>query len=127
MARDTEALKVVKWAGGPDGSENRADIPVSLMQDGWDQHYSQVGGSRGPERLFVNELLARATALLTEVKTGGLPLPWSDAQDYPHTDEGASFVTGKDGKIHRSLAPSGPGTGNEADPTDSGQTVWRVY
>ena len=122
MARDTDALKIKKWAGSNPG--NRADPPPELLAQGWFQEYSLVGGIPGPERLYVNQLLANLTALSEVANTQGVPLPWSDRNDYAHP----AFATGNNGLIYVSVQPSGPATFDATNPTtDTGKVYWRPY
>ena len=127
MARDAEALKVKLWAGTAEGANHRADPPSTLVETGWHEQYSQPGGPVGPERTYVNELVHRLTALMVEIQTGGLPLPWSGRVNYRHDAEASAFCMGEDGRMYVSLAASGPRLGNATNPVTDGQAVWRVY
>ena len=122
MARDTDALKIKKWAGA--WPSNRQDVPTSLRTQGWFQEYSLVGGIPGPERLYVNQLLAQLTALGEAANARGVPLPWSESNDYQHP----AFATGNNGLIYVSVQASGPATGNATNPTtDTAKVYWRPY
>ena len=113
MARDTDALKLEKWAASgdvqdpEDGGVNRST--------GWDATYSQPGGKL-PKREHLNEILRELSAQGVELNTRGL-LDWDSSVSYVHP----AFVVGSDARLYVSVRDN-----SNVDPTtDSGEDDWK--
>ena len=114
MARDTDALKIEKWAetGDVQTPEDRG----LTRSAGWPADYSQPGG-RTPSREVFNQIIREITALCVEINTRGLP-EWDADVSYVHP----ALVTGSDGNIYLSEADS-----NGVDPVaDVAGVSWRL-
>ncbi len=113
MARDTDALKIEKWAASGD-VEDPEDGGMTRSA-GWDATYSQPGGSL-PKREHFNQLFRELTALALEVNTRGCGLEWSAEISYLHP----AFVTDSGGKFYFSVQDS-----TNVDPTgDANNATW---
>jgi len=117
MARDTDSLKIEKWAATADA--NAVALPESLTgvtrAGGWPSSYAVSGGNVPPYEVF-NQVWRELTALGVEVNTRGL-LEWDTAIAYVHP----AAVFGSDNKIYVSVADS---TGT--DPTtDTSDAKWK--
>ena len=112
MARDTDALKIRKWAENGD-VENPEDGAVD-RSTGWDATYSQPGGP-APKREHFNELFREHSALGVEINTRGL-LEWDSSISYIHP----ALVMGSDALPYISVADN-----VGIDPiTDSSRAAW---
>ena len=72
MVRDSDALKIQKWAANGD-----VQTPEGRGLDraiGWPADYSQPGG-RTPSREVFNQIIRELSSLGVELNTRGL-LPW---------------------------------------------------
>ena len=115
MARDTDALKIEKWAASGD-VQDPEDGGVDRAT-GWDATHSQPGGSL-PKREHFNQILRELTAQGVEVNVHGL-LEWDSRISYVHP----ALVFGSDDNPYISLVNS-----TNVDPvTDSAGTTWKVY
>ena len=114
MARDSDALKIEKWAATGDV---RDPEDAGIDHDtGWDATYSQPGGPT-LERAVLNELLRELTALGVELNTRGL-LEWDATVYYVHP----AMVMGSDDQPYVSTYHS-----RGVDPvSDTGNTAWKV-
>ena len=115
MARDTDALKIEKWAATGDVEDPEdGGIDRSI---GWDISHSQPGGSL-PKREHFNELHREVTALGVEVNVHGAGLEWDSSISYEHP----ALVTGSDALFYVSVQDS-----TNVDPvTDSGESHWKL-
>ena len=112
MARDTDALKIQKWAENGDVA-NPEDGAVD-RSTGWDATYSQPGGP-APKREHFNELFREHSALGVEINTRGL-LEWDSSISYIHP----ALVMGSDGEVYISVTDS-----LGIDPTtDASEAGW---
>ena len=96
MPRDTDALKIRKWAESGDVA-----TPESQGLDrakGWPASYSQPNGDL-PKREVLNQLLREPSALGVELNQHGL-LEWHSAVSYVHP----AVVMGSDGQVYVSVA-----------------------
>ncbi len=96
MPRDTDALKIRKWAESGDVA-----TPESQGLDratGWPASYSQPDGDL-PKREVLNQLLREPSALGVELNQHGL-LEWDSLVSYVHT----AVVMGSDGQVYVSVA-----------------------
>ena len=120
MPRDEDAIRTTKWADTGDRA-----TPESLnvnREEGFDETFSQVGGSR-ISREMVNQLFAEWSAQLSELNQHGL-LPWDIRVDYVH----AAWVVGYDTNLYKSAQSSGPATSNATNPvTDAANTYWTRF
>ena len=114
MPRDTDALKIRKWAESGDVA-----TPESQGLDratGWPANYSQPNGDV-PEREVMNQILMELSALGVEVNTHGL-LEWDSSIAYAHP----AAVMGSDGQPYLSVADS-----QGVDPVaDNGNANWKL-
>ena len=113
MPRDSDALKIEKWAAGGDVADPE---DRSIDRDvGWGTTYSTPGGAL-PAREVFNELHRELTALAVELNTHGL-LEWDTAVAYDHP----AVVMGSDNVIYISVQDS---TGRNPT-TDTSDTYWK--
>ena len=114
MPRDTDALKIRKWAESGDVA-----TPESQGLDratGWPANYSQPNGDV-PKREVMNQILMELSALCVELNTHGL-LEWDSSIAYAHP----AVVMGSDGQPYVSVADS-----QGVDPVaDNGNANWKL-
>ena len=114
MPRDTDALKIRKWAESGDVA-----TPESQGLDratGWPANYSQPNGDV-PKREVMNQILMEPSALCVELNTHGL-LEWDSSIAYAHP----AVVMGSDGQPYVSVADS-----QGIDPVaDNGNANWKL-
>lgn len=126
MPRYPETIPIPRFAEDgmrmdPDADD--FDNAVDSREEGFDQSFSQVGGKRPDYRVF-NQIMFEKLAAFHYIYRVGLPLPWSQHQDYVHS----AFVKGSNGRVYRSKANSGPATSDATNPvTDTNETKWEVY
>ena len=115
MVRDSDALKIQKWAANGD-----VQTPEDRGLDravGWPADYSQPGG-RTPSREVFNQIIRELSSLGVELNTRGLLL-WDSSVSYVHP----AMVMGSDAKPYVSVADS---TG--IDPTtDTTESSWSLF
>ncbi len=115
MARDSDALKIEKWAAAGD-VQDPEDGGVT-RSSGWDATYSQAGGNL-PKREHFNQIIRELSGLGVEVNTHGL-LEWDSTVSYVHP----ALVFGSDGKPYVSVADT-----TDVDPvTDTANAYWKLY
>ena len=120
MPRDTDALKIRKWAANAtvvDGDviEPENAMPPLDRADGWPDEYSQRGGQT-PRRAIFNQLFRELSALAVELNEHGL-LEWNATVAYQHP----AVVIGSNAMLYVSIQNS---TG--VDPVgDSDNSHWK--
>lgn len=121
MARDTDALRIEKWAAT--GDRQTPEAAGLTRTAGWTAAYSTPGGS-APARETVNQLFAELSAAAVDVLRHGIA-EWDAGQRYDHP----AIVHGGDGRLYRSARASGPGTANAAqDPEDdTAGNTWTLF
>ena len=119
MPVDGEAKKIALWADTGD-REDPEEHGISRDR-GWTADYEQIGSGSEPERTVWNQLMRELTGFAVDRLTMGIAT-WDSGVSYQHPAFAAS-VQG----LHVSLENTGPNFGNATDPTEAGQTVWRLY
>ena len=115
MVRDSDALKIRKWAANGD-VQTPEDRGLNRAV-GWPADYSQPGG-RTPSREVFNQIIRELSSLGVELNTRGL-LSWDSSVSYVHP----AMVMGGDAKPYVSVADS---TG--IDPTtDTTESSWSLF
>ena len=89
---------------------------------GWTADYEQIGSGSEPERTVWNQLMRELTGVRGRPSHHGYRHLGQRAVSYQHPAFAAS-----DQGLHVSLENTGPNFGNATDPTEAGQTVWRLY
>ena len=112
MARDTDALKIRKWADSgdridPDDSSLNPRLSRSL---GWPASFSQADGN-APRREVFNQIICEMTAIAHELNTRGM-LEYDERQSYTHP---AVVMRPADGMIFISKRDNTP-TSNRGGP-----------
>ena len=114
MARDSDSLKIEKWAES--GDVATPESQGLARATGWPATYSQPDGSL-PKREVMNQILREWSALGVELNTRGL-LEWDASVSYVHP----AVVMGSDGQVYVSVADN---TG--VDPvTDTANASWKL-
>ena len=118
MARDTDALLVRKWGA--------TSTLVETPEDAGLDRAVGFPASYGVDMARMLELwqqqMREVTAAFVELAETGI-LEWSADQRYAH--DPVSVVTGSDGEIYFSQAPSGGDDPSEDPTTDTEQACWR--
>ena len=115
MVRDSDALKIEKWAAN--GDVQTPEDGGLDRSTGWDATYSQPGGNV-PKREHLNQILRELSAQGVEVNVHGL-LGWDPSISYQHP----ALVMGSDAKPYLSVADS-----LGVDPTtDTTESSWVLY
>ena len=124
---DAEAKRALNKVWAIEGDRfDPADVGLS-RNTGWPVRYEQEGAGAEPEREVFNQLFCELDQLLGDKLQHGI-LEWDSRVNYPGNNEvGYAFVTGSDGRLYVSLAPSGPATGDSTDPTDENNSKWQEY
>ena len=113
MARDTDALKVPKWAASGDVEDPASgSLPYA---GGWTSTYSSSGGAL-PKREHFNWLFLVLGALGVEINEHGI-LEWSGTPAYGHP----AVVFGSDDVLYISVQDST----NQDPTTDTSDTYWK--
>ena len=125
MARDTDALKIRKWAATGDrvDPDDSRISPRLNRAKGWPASFSQAGGDV-PRREVFNQIFAEITGMLHEINQRGGILEHSPVIDYQHP----AIVARNDGQIFISRRTNGPSTNNAGAPptgTTSQNTNWK--
>ena len=114
MARDTDALKVPKWAASGDVEDPASgSLPYA---GGWTSTYSSSGGAL-PKREHFNWLFRVLGALGVEINTHGGVLEWDSTIAYDHP----ALVMGSNNVVYKSVRDST----NRNPTTDTGDD-WLV-
>ena len=115
MVRDSDALKIEKWAAN--GDVQTPEDGGLDRSTGWDATYSQPGGNV-PKREHLNQIFRELSAQGVEVNVHGL-LGWDPSISYQHP----ALVMGSDAKPYLSVADS-----LGVDPTtDTTESSWVLY
>ena len=125
MARDTDSLKIRKWAATGDrvDPDDSRISPRLNRAKGWPASFSQAGGDV-PRREVFNQIFAEITGMLHEINQRGGILEHSPVIDYQHP----AIVARNDGQIFISRRTNGPSTNNAGAPptgTTSQNTNWK--
>ena len=116
MARDSDALKMEKWAAESGDVQTPEDRGLT-RSIGWPADFSQPGG-RQPTREVFNQIFRELSAQGVELNIHGL-LEWDAAISYVHP----ALVMGSNAKPYLSVQDS---TGQ--DPvTDASEMYWQVF
>ena len=113
------------WASGDDADRSEPEDYGLVRSTGWTVPYEQRGAGREPERDVFNQRDFEIDSAIFDCFNYGV-LPWDPEVDYPHDENGASFVT-TDSSLWVSNEANGPRYGNATDPVQGGQTIWRRY
>ena len=116
MARDSDALRIRKWA-----ASGRVATPESqglVRSEGWPDSYSEAMGDVPKLEVF-NQIVREITAALVEINEHGL-LIWDTSVTYEHP----AFVVGSDGRIYASVSAN-VATASQDPTTDSARTYWK--
>ena len=116
MPRDSDALRIRKWA-----ASGRVATPESqglVRSEGWPDSYSAAMGDVPKLEVF-NQILREITAVLVEINEHGL-LIWDTSITYEHP----AFVVGSDGRIYASVSAD-VATASQDPTTDSARTYWK--
>ena len=116
MARDSDALRIRKWA-----ASGRVATPESqglVRSEGWPDSYSTAMGAVPKLEVF-NQIVREITAALVEINRHGL-LIWDASITYEHP----AFVAGSDGQIYASVS-AGVGTSSQDPASDAARTYWK--
>ena len=116
MARDSDALRIRKWA-----ASGRVATPESqglVRSEGWPDSYSAAMGDVPKLEVF-NQILREITAALVEINEHGL-LIWDTSITYEHP----AFVVGSDGRIYASVSAD-VATASQDPTTDAARTYWK--
>ena len=116
MARDSDALRIRKWA-----ASGRVATPESqglVRSEGWPDSYSEAMGDVPKLEVF-NQILREITAALVEINQHGL-LIWDASITYEHS----AFVVGSDGRIYASVSAD-VATASQDPTTDAARTYWK--
>ncbi len=124
MARKTAGMNRVRWA--EDGERMTPEQMNVSRDNGLGVEFSQLGGRNVPRELF-NQLMREKTGCMYSFNRFGSISEWSAEIDYWHTNTASAFVIGSNGRLYVSLSGSGPATNDATDPTQAGQTKWKVY
>ena len=112
MPRDSDALKIRKWADSGDRIDpDDASLNPRLSRAlGWPASFSEAEGN-APRREVFNQLFCELSAIAHELNTRGM-LEYSALQPYTHP---AVVIRAADGMIFLSKRSNGPGN-NQAGP-----------
>ena len=116
MARDSDALRIRKWA-----ASGRVATPESqglVRSEGWPDSYSAAMGDVPKLEVF-NQIVREITAALVEINEHGL-LIWDTSITYEHP----AFVVGSDSRIYASVSAD-VATASQDPTTDSARTYWK--
>ncbi len=116
MARDSDALRIRKWA-----ASGRVATPESqglVRSEGWPDSYSAAMGDVPKLEVF-NQIVREITAALVEINEHGL-LIWDTSITYEHP----AFVVGSDSQIYASVSAD-VATASQDPATDAARTYWK--
>ena len=116
MARDSDALRIRKWA-----ASGRVATPESqglVRSEGWPDSYSTAMGDVPKFEVF-NQIVREITAALVEINEHGL-LIWDTSITYEHP----AFVVGSDSRIYASVSAD-VATASQDPTTDSARIYWK--
>ena len=116
MPRDSDALRIRKWA-----ASGRVATPESqglVRSEGWPDSYSAAMGDVPKLEVF-NQILREITAALVEINEHGL-LIWDASITYEHP----AFVVGSDSRIYASVSAD-VAIASQDPTTDAARTYWK--
>ena len=119
MARDTESLKIAKWADSGDRTTPEDDGLTRAT--GFPSSYSQANGDV-PSREVENQFRREITGALVDIFLHGI-LEWDSAQDYTHP----AIVWGSDNVLYVSVQDSGPSSTAQDPTSDTADTYWAAF
>ena len=118
MARDTDALLLRKWGA----TSTLVETPEAAGLDRAVGFPASFGIDMARMLSLWQQQMREVSAAFVELAETGI-LEWSADQRYPH--DPVSVVTGSDGEIYFSQAPSGGDDPTEDPTTDTQQACWR--
>ena len=120
MARDSDALKVRKWAA----TSSLVQTPEAAGLTRATGLPASYGTTDFLALEVFNQLWREITGAAVEVGQHGL-LPWHTGQSYPH--DPISLVIGSDGELYKSVQASGGSLTSQDPTTDTSDTYWEAF